>query len=71
MNRKLKKNLIESGVIYMPEKVASMIENLVEDVEILLNYIKFAEDKGIDFPNGLELDLVTINTDLENVYDLM
>ena len=57
--------------MYMPEKVVSMIENLVEDVEILLNYIKFAEDEGIDFPNGLELDLVTINTDLENVYDLM
>ena len=55
----------------MPDKVETLIENLIEDVEMLIGYVEFAKDEGVDFGKGLDLDLVTINTDLENVYDLM
>lgn len=47
---------------------SEVIMNLTEDIETLLSYIKYAEDEGFSFPKGIELDIESINRDLETVY---
>lgn len=53
----------------MPLTSEEVIINLTEDVETLLNYIKYAEDEGFAFPKEIELDLESIKNDLDTAYN--
>lgn len=53
----------------MPLTPSEVIINLTEDVETLIGYIKYAEDKGFVFPEQIKDDLKGINNDLETVYN--
>ena len=52
----------------MPLTSEEVIINLTEDVETLISYIKYAEDEGFSFPKGIEIDLESIERDLETAY---
>jgi len=53
----------------MPLTSEEVIINLVDDVENLLSYIKYAEGEGFSFPKGIEIDLESIRNDLDTVYN--